>query len=99
MDGFSSPDQFDDEALALWDPGVMQESHLDGTTAKYILSFIGDKFCQMVLTENMAASWVKKDGRTPTKCFQQSATNRLDSSHQLKPFYARFQPSWRGSER
>lgn len=63
MDGFSSPDQFDDEALALWDPGVMQESHLDQTTAKYILGFIGDKFCQMVVTENTAATWVKKDGK------------------------------------
>lgn len=86
MDGFSTPDQFDDEALALWDPGVMQESHLDRATAKYILSFIGDKFCQMVLTENMAASWVKKDGRKPPKCFQQSATYELDSCLQLEPF-------------
>lgn len=63
MDGFSSPDQFDDEALALWIPGAMEENHLDQTTAKYILSFIGDKFCQMVMTENTAATWVKKDGR------------------------------------
>uniref|UniRef100_A0A667XNH1 Uncharacterized protein n=1 Tax=Myripristis murdjan TaxID=586833 RepID=A0A667XNH1_9TELE len=62
MDGFSTPDQFDDEALALWVPGALEESQLDQTTAKYILSFIGDKFCQMVLTENTAASWVKKDG-------------------------------------
>lgn len=62
MDGFSSPDQFDDEALALWVPGAVEESLLDQNTAKYILSFIGDKFCQMVVTENTAASWVKKDG-------------------------------------
>lgn len=62
VDGFSTPDQFDDEALALWIPGAMEESHLDQTTAKYILSFIGDMFCQMVLMENTAASWVKKDG-------------------------------------
>lgn len=90
MDGFSTPDQFDDEALALWDPGVMQESHLDRTTAKYILSFIGDKFCQMVLTENMAASWVKKDGRKPPKCFQQSATYEVDGCLQLEPFLCTF---------
>lgn len=63
MDGFSNPDQFDDEALALWIPGGLEESHLDPTTAKYILSFIGDKFCQMVITENTAATWVKKDGK------------------------------------
>lgn len=63
MDGFSTPDQFDDEALALWDPGVMQNSFLDKNTATYILSFIGDKFCQMVVTENTAATWVKKDSK------------------------------------
>lgn len=63
MDGFSAPDQFDDEALSLWIPGGIDESHLDQTTAKYILSFIGDKFCQMVVTENTAVSWIKKDGR------------------------------------
>lgn len=67
MDGFSTPDQFDDEALALWVPGVMEESHLDQTTAKYILSFIGDKFCQMVVTENTAATWVKKDAKLAWK--------------------------------
>lgn len=85
MDGFSSPEQFDDEALALWDPGVMQESHLDRTTAKYILSFIGDKFCQMVLTENVAASWVKKDGRKPARCLQPSAAHQLDRGLHLQP--------------
>lgn len=40
----------------------MQNSFVDKTTATYILSSIGDKFCQMVLTENAAATWVKKDG-------------------------------------
>ena len=63
MDGFSTPDQFDDEALALWVPGAVEESQLNQTTAKYILSFIGDKFCQMVMTENTAASWIKKDSK------------------------------------
>lgn len=86
MDGFSTPDQFDDEALALWDPGVMQESHLDRTTAKYILSFIGDKFCQMVLTENTAASSVKKDGRKPRRRFRRSATHQSDP----QPFFNLF---------
>uniref|UniRef100_A0A3B4GRP4 Probable JmjC domain-containing histone demethylation protein 2C n=1 Tax=Pundamilia nyererei TaxID=303518 RepID=A0A3B4GRP4_9CICH len=56
MDGFSTPDQFDDEALSLWVPGPMEQSHLDQSTAKYILSFIGDKFCQMVATENTAST-------------------------------------------
>lgn len=65
MDGFSTPDQFDEEALALWAPGALDESHLDQTTAKYILSFIGDKFCQIVVTENTAASWLKKESKLP----------------------------------
>lgn len=67
MDGFSNPDQFDEETLALWDPGVMQNSFMDKTTATYILSFIGDKFCQMVVTENTAAAWVKKDSKESLK--------------------------------
>ncbi|KAM6896910.1 LOW QUALITY PROTEIN: putative JmjC domain-containing histone demethylation protein 2C [Xenentodon cancila] len=67
MDGFSTPEQFDDEALALWIPGAAEDNHLDHTTAKYILSFIGDKFCQMVMTENTAASWIKKDAKLAWK--------------------------------
>ncbi|KAF0025000.1 hypothetical protein F2P81_021881, partial [Scophthalmus maximus] len=67
MDGFSTPDQFDEEALALWAPGALDESHLDQTTAKYILSFIGDKFCQIVVTENTAASWLKKETKLAWK--------------------------------
>lgn len=67
MDGFSTPDQFDEEALALWAPGPMEESQLDQSTAKYILSYIGEKFCQMVVTENTAASWIKKDAKLAWK--------------------------------
>lgn len=67
MDGFSSPDQFDEEALSLWEPGAVEDGHLDPATAKYILSFIGDKFCQMVVTENTAAGWVKKDAKLAWK--------------------------------
>ena len=65
MDGFSNPEQFDQEALALWLPGVLEESLLERGTARYILGFIGDKFCQMVSTENSAASWVRKEGECP----------------------------------
>uniref|UniRef100_A0A3Q2DZI1 Uncharacterized protein n=1 Tax=Cyprinodon variegatus TaxID=28743 RepID=A0A3Q2DZI1_CYPVA len=61
MDGFSAPEQFDDEALALWVPGSMEESRLDQATARYILSFTGDKFCQMVTTENAAATFLAHD--------------------------------------
>ncbi|XP_034021083.1 probable JmjC domain-containing histone demethylation protein 2C [Thalassophryne amazonica] len=66
MDGFSAPDQFDDEALALWVPGV-EGNHLDHTTAKYILTFIGDNFCRMVMTEKTAATWIKKDTKLAWK--------------------------------
>ena len=62
IDGFSSPDQYDDEAVSLWAPDMYEENELDLETSKYILSFIGDKFCQLVVTENMAATWIKKDG-------------------------------------
>lgn len=63
IDGFSSPDQYDEEALSLWAPDVYEDNELDLETSKYILSYIGDKFCQLVLTENTAATWIKKDGK------------------------------------
>ena len=85
MDGFSSPEQYDEEALSLWASQDYEESELDLDTAKYILSFIGDKFCQMVTTENTAATWIKKDGewsrdRAPV-CFplQASKPQHVDS--------------------
>lgn len=96
MDGFSTPDQFDDEALSLWVPGPMEQSHLDQSTAKYILSFIGDKFCQMVATENTASSWIKKDGKFSQKQ-RQSLDEHVSACFPLN-LYRVFQPSWRGSE-
>ncbi|XP_061081381.1 probable JmjC domain-containing histone demethylation protein 2C isoform X2 [Conger conger] len=67
IDGFSSPDQYDEEALSLWAPDVYEDNELDMETSKYILSFIGDKFCQLVLTENTAATWIKKDAKIAWK--------------------------------
>ncbi|XP_057214074.1 probable JmjC domain-containing histone demethylation protein 2C isoform X2 [Triplophysa rosa] len=61
IDGFSSPDQYDEEALGLWASDSYEENTLDLDTSKYILSYIGDKFCQLVMTENTAATWIKKD--------------------------------------
>ncbi|XP_051522691.1 probable JmjC domain-containing histone demethylation protein 2C isoform X1 [Myxocyprinus asiaticus] len=61
IDGFSSPDQYDEEAHSLWAPDGYEENNLDLETSKYILSYIGDKFCQLVMTENTAATWIKKD--------------------------------------
>lgn len=62
IDGFSLPDQYDEEALSLWAPDAYEENNLELETSKYILSYIGDKFCQLVMTENTAATWIKKDG-------------------------------------
>lgn len=62
IDGFSSPDQHDEEALSLWAPDAYEENDLDMETSKYILSYIGDKFCQLVMSEKTAATWIKKDG-------------------------------------
>lgn len=62
IDGFSAPDQYDEEALGLWAPEGYEENNLDLETSKYILTYIGDKFCQLVMTENTATTWMKKDG-------------------------------------
>uniref|UniRef100_A0A8D0GPZ6 Uncharacterized protein n=1 Tax=Sphenodon punctatus TaxID=8508 RepID=A0A8D0GPZ6_SPHPU len=63
IDGFSSPDQYDDEALSLWTHENYEDDELDVETSKYILDIIGDKFCQLVTSEKTAMSWVKKDGK------------------------------------
>ncbi|KAJ8365623.1 hypothetical protein SKAU_G00144540 [Synaphobranchus kaupii] len=67
IDGFSSPDQYDEEAVSLWAPDVYEDNELDLETSKYILSYIGDKFCQLVMTENTAATWIKKDAKIAWK--------------------------------
>ncbi|KAB1271605.1 putative JmjC domain-containing histone demethylation protein 2C [Camelus dromedarius] len=61
IDGFSSPDQYDDEAMSLWTHENYEDDELDIETSKYILDIIGDKFCQLVTSEKTALSWVKKD--------------------------------------
>ncbi|KAJ8264416.1 hypothetical protein GJAV_G00148910 [Gymnothorax javanicus] len=67
IDGFSSPDQYDEEAVSLWAPDAYEDNELDLETSKYILSYIGDKFCQLVMTENTAATWIKKDAKIAWK--------------------------------
>ncbi|XP_053367912.1 probable JmjC domain-containing histone demethylation protein 2C isoform X1 [Clarias gariepinus] len=67
IDGFSSPDQHDEEALSLWAPDAYEEIDLDLDTSKYILSYIGDKFCQLVTSEKTAATWIKKDAKIAWK--------------------------------
>ncbi|XP_051656573.1 probable JmjC domain-containing histone demethylation protein 2C isoform X4 [Manacus candei] len=67
IDGFSSPDQYDDEALSLWTHENYDDDELDLETSKYILDIIGDKFCQLVTSEKTAMSWVKKDAKIAWK--------------------------------
>ncbi|XP_031761211.1 probable JmjC domain-containing histone demethylation protein 2C isoform X2 [Xenopus tropicalis] len=67
IDGFSSPDQYDDEALSLWSHEHYEDDELDLDTIKYILAYIGDKFCQLGTSEKAAVSWVKKDAKIAWK--------------------------------
>ncbi|MGH0161103.1 UNVERIFIED_CONTAM: hypothetical protein FKN15_056364 [Acipenser sinensis] len=67
IDGFSSPDQYDDEAISLWAPDDYEDNELDLETSKYILGYIGDQFCQLVMSENTAATWIKKDAKIAWK--------------------------------
>ncbi|XP_066475890.1 probable JmjC domain-containing histone demethylation protein 2C isoform X2 [Tiliqua scincoides] len=67
IDGFSSPDQYDDEAMSLWTHENYDDEEIDLETCKYILEHIGDKFCQLVTSEKTAMSWVKKDAKIAWK--------------------------------
>ncbi|KAJ7324294.1 hypothetical protein JRQ81_017314 [Phrynocephalus forsythii] len=67
IDGFSSPDQYDDEAMSLWTHENYDDEEMDLETCKYILERIGDKFCQLVTSEKTAISWVKKDAKIAWK--------------------------------
>ncbi|XP_044276340.1 probable JmjC domain-containing histone demethylation protein 2C isoform X1 [Varanus komodoensis] len=67
IDGFSSPDQYDDEAMSLWTHENDDDDEMDLETCKYILDHIGDKFCQLVTSEKTAMSWVKKDAKIAWK--------------------------------
>nr|XP_055027808.1 probable JmjC domain-containing histone demethylation protein 2C [Misgurnus anguillicaudatus] len=66
VDGFSVSEQTDEEAVTVWtgrseDEEDRKRKEMDLETSKYVLKLIGDKFCQLVKTENTAVTWVKKD--------------------------------------
>ncbi|KAL8186927.1 UNVERIFIED_CONTAM: hypothetical protein K2H54_022272 [Gekko kuhli] len=67
IDGFSSPDQYDDEAVSLWTHENYDDDEVDIEMCKYILEHISDKFCQLVTSEKTAMSWVKKDAKIAWK--------------------------------
>lgn len=73
MDGFSVVEDTDEEAVRVWMAGFEDEEEdkqreMELDTAKYILTLIGDKFCQLVKTENTAITWVKKDSECVCVC-------------------------------
>lgn len=73
MDGFSVVEDTDEEAVRVWVAGFEDEEEdkkreMELDTAKYILTLIGDKFCQLVKTENTAVTWVKKDSECVYLC-------------------------------
>ncbi|XP_066523040.1 probable JmjC domain-containing histone demethylation protein 2C isoform X2 [Hoplias malabaricus] len=71
VDGFSVAEQTDEDAVKVWMSGFEDEDddkrNMELNMAKYVLTLIGDKFCHLVQTENMAVSWVKKDSQVMWK--------------------------------
>lgn len=65
-DGFSVSEQTDEEAVTVWmgsseDDEDKKRREMDLEMSKSVLAFIGDKFCQLIKTEDIAFTWVKKD--------------------------------------
>uniref|UniRef100_A0A673HXJ9 Probable JmjC domain-containing histone demethylation protein 2C n=1 Tax=Sinocyclocheilus rhinocerous TaxID=307959 RepID=A0A673HXJ9_9TELE len=66
VNGFSVSEQTDEEAVMVWtgsseDQEGKKMRKMDLETSKSILALIGDKFCQLIKTEDTAFTWVKKD--------------------------------------
>lgn len=64
--GFSVSEQTDEEAVTVWtgssdDEEDKKKRKIDLETSKSVLALIGDKFCQLIKTEDTAITWVKKD--------------------------------------
>lgn len=59
-------EQTEEEAVTVWtgsseDEEDKKRREMDLETSKSVLAFIGDKFCQLIKTEDTAFTWVKKD--------------------------------------
>ncbi|XP_072334913.1 probable JmjC domain-containing histone demethylation protein 2C isoform X2 [Scyliorhinus torazame] len=67
VDGFSTPDQYDDEAINLWLPSDSTNMDLDIGSSKYILRTIGEKFYQMETSEKTAMNLLKPDAKIAWK--------------------------------
>uniref|UniRef100_A0A671RZS8 Probable JmjC domain-containing histone demethylation protein 2C n=1 Tax=Sinocyclocheilus anshuiensis TaxID=1608454 RepID=A0A671RZS8_9TELE len=66
VNGFSVSEQTDEEAVTVWTGSSEDEEgkkmrKMDLETSKSVLALIGDKFCQLIKTEDTAFTWVKKD--------------------------------------
>ncbi|XP_052009503.1 probable JmjC domain-containing histone demethylation protein 2C [Xyrauchen texanus] len=84
VDGFSVSEQTDEEAVTVWtgsseDEEDKKRRQMDLEMSKYVLSLIGDKFCQLVKTENTAVTWVKKDTQVMWKRAVRGVREMCDS--------------------
>ena len=62
--GFSEPSDAEADDIELWMPRMpLMEPVLDLTMAKYMITNVGDKFCEMVEQEKEAMSWVSPDSK------------------------------------
>ena len=62
--GFSEPSDAEADDIELWMPRMpLMEPILDLTMAKYMITNVGDKFCEMVEQEKEAMSWVSPDSK------------------------------------
>ncbi len=60
--GFSEPGDAEADDIELWMPRTpLMEPTLDVAVAKYMVTSVGDKFCEMVEQEKEAMSWVSPD--------------------------------------
>ena len=69
--GFSEPSDAEADDIELWMPRMpLMEPVLDLAMAKYMITNVGDKFCEMVEQEKEAMSWVSPDSKFRLKCSQ-----------------------------
>ena len=62
--GFSEPSDAEADDIELWMPRLpLMEPILDLRMAKYMITNVGDKFCEMVEQEKEAMSWVSPDSK------------------------------------
>ena len=62
--GFSEPTDAEADDIELWMPSTpTMEPKIDLLMAKYLLTNVGDRFCELVEQEKEAMSWVSPDSK------------------------------------